>query len=181
MHLRSVGSAGGHQGELRWFLRVTGTKHYNSLCKGKSTANYFSTTVVALLNCSTVKDKVICNNNLEFEKFRCGGEVVTFPKYKSWIYQKKKIWIQNCNYYEFSQLGTFFNLAEELHENLCRMWGCRGLLLLLAINWGLVLVDHTSLWRDNSSHFLAIENQEAIIDETMQMVQTVKNLLLSDR
>lgn len=34
------------------------------------------------------------------------------------------------------------------------MWGCWGLLPLLAINWGLVLVGHTCLWRGNSSHFL---------------------------
>lgn len=73
------------------------------------------------------------------------------------------------------QDSLFFNLAQELCTwNLCRMWGCWGLLPLLAINWGLVLVGHTSLWRGNSSHFLAIENQEAIIDKTVQMVRTGK-------
>lgn len=75
--------------------------------------------------------------------------------------------------------SLLFHLAMELCTwNFCRMWGCWGLLPLLAINWGLVLVGHTSLWRGNSSHFLAIENQEAIIEETMQMVQTGKPMTI---
>lgn len=144
--IRSDGSTRGHQGELCLCLRISGTNQPNSLSPAirKDITNYYCTLFFYCLcwRFSTVKKRVfvwkVWKANSNFQK------VVTIPPHLILNFIKISLmFLRLCLLMCCQNLGLtlFFNLAKELCTwDLCRMWGCWGLLLLLAINRGLVLV-----------------------------------------